>query len=194
MLHAPHPDGFKVWVASEATAANDANTIAEQDLRQAETIGILAALVILIMVFGTLAAAVVPIVLAIMAIMVALGIVSLLGLAFHLSFFITNMVTMIGLAVGIDYSLFTVSRYRVSRYRVASRSALANSRSTRTALTMPWTKHSLTWVCSSGWLERSSSSRWARQAINRGGHVARRAPLTVSNASRSNALDMTKKR
>jgi RND superfamily putative drug exporter len=116
-LHAPHPDGFKVWVAGEATAAKDSNTIAEQDLRQGETIGIVAALIILIVVFGTLAAAVVPVVLAIMAIVVALGLVSLLGLAFNLSFFITNMITMIGLAVGIDYSLFTVSRYREERAR-----------------------------------------------------------------------------
>jgi RND superfamily putative drug exporter len=116
-LHAPHPDGFRVWVAGEATAAKDSNTIAEQDLRKGETIGIVAALVILIVVFGAVAAAVVPIVLAIMAIVVALGLVSLLGLAFDLSFFITNMVTMIGLAVGIDYSLFIVSRYREERAR-----------------------------------------------------------------------------
>src|SRR4029450_1820979 len=39
-LHAPHPDGFKVWVAGEATAAKDSNTIAEQDLRKGETIGV----------------------------------------------------------------------------------------------------------------------------------------------------------
>jgi putative drug exporter of the RND superfamily len=116
-LHAQHPQGFKVWVAGEATGAKDSNTIAEQDLRKGETIGIVAALVILIVVFGTMAAAVVPIVLAIMAIVVALGLVSLLGLAFDLSFFVTNMVTMIGLAVGIDYSLFTVSRYREERAR-----------------------------------------------------------------------------
>ena len=115
-LHAQHP-GFKIWVAGEATAAKDANTIAEQDLRKGETIGIVAALVILIVVFGAVAAAVVPVVLAIMAIVVALGLVSLLGLAFDLSFFITNMITMIGLAVGIDYSLFTVSRYREERAR-----------------------------------------------------------------------------
>src|SRR5512132_2576059 len=114
-LHAQHPDGVRVWVAGEATAAKDANTIAEQDLRKGETIGIVAALVILIVVFGAVAAAVVPIVLAIMSIVVALGLVSLLGLAFDLSFFITNMVTMIGLAVGIDSSLFIVSRYREER-------------------------------------------------------------------------------
>jgi putative drug exporter of the RND superfamily len=115
MLHTRHPDGFTVWVAGEATAARDANTIAEQDLRKGETIGIVAALVILIVVFGAAAAAAVPIVLAITSIVVALGLVSLLGLAFDLSFFVTNMVTMIGLAVGIDYSLFTVSRYREER-------------------------------------------------------------------------------
>jgi RND superfamily putative drug exporter len=114
-LHAPHPPGYRVWVAGEATAAKDSNTIAEQDLRQGETIGIIAALAILIVVFGTAAAAVVPVVLAVMAIVVALGLVSLIGLAFDLSFFITNMVTMIGLAVGIDYSLFIVSRYREER-------------------------------------------------------------------------------
>jgi RND superfamily putative drug exporter len=116
-LHAQHPQGYRVWVAGEATAAKDSNTIAEQDLRKGETIGIVAALAILIVVFGTAAAAVVPVVLAIMAIVVALGLVSLLGLAFDLSFFVTNMVTMIGLAVGIDYSLFTVSRYREERAR-----------------------------------------------------------------------------
>ena len=116
-LHAQHPAGYRVWVAGEATAAKDSNTIAEQDLRQGETIGIVAALAILIVVFGTLAAAVVPVVLAIVSIVVALGLVSLLGLAFNLSFFITNMITMIGLAVGIDYSLFTVSRYREERAR-----------------------------------------------------------------------------
>src|SRR4030095_7069868 len=116
-LHTPRPDGFSVWVAGEATAAKDANTIAEQDLRKGETIGIAAAVVILVVVFGALAAAVVPVILAITSIVVALGLVSLLGLAFDLSFFVTNMVTMIGLAVGIDYSLFIVSRYQEERAR-----------------------------------------------------------------------------
>jgi RND superfamily putative drug exporter len=114
---AQHPAGFQVNVAGEATAGKDSSTIAEQDLKKGETIGIAAAAVILVLVFGALAAAVLPIVLAIMSIAVALGIVSLLGLAFHFSFFVTNMITMMGLAVGIDYSLFIVSRYREERAR-----------------------------------------------------------------------------
>src|SRR5262249_28849526 len=49
------------------------------------------------------------------AIVVALGAVGLLGLAFHLTFTVTNMISMMGLAVAIDYSLFIVSRYREER-------------------------------------------------------------------------------
>src|SRR6266487_3939922 len=60
-LHARHPQGFRVCLDGKATAAKDSNTIAEQDLRKGETIGIVAALAMLIVVFGTVAAAVVPV-------------------------------------------------------------------------------------------------------------------------------------
>jgi len=128
-----HPAGFQVLVAGQGTAGKDSSTIAEQDLKKGETIGIVAAAVILVLVFGALAAAVLPIVLAIMSIVVALGLVALLGMAFQFSFFVTNMITMMGLAVGIDYSLFIVSRYREERARgrerldaVAAAGATAN--------------------------------------------------------------------
>ena len=60
-------------------------------------------------------AGLIPIILAVMAIAIALGAAALFGLAFDLPFFIANIITMIGLAVGIDYSLFIVSRYREER-------------------------------------------------------------------------------
>ena len=69
----------------------------------------------LIVVFGSIVAAVLPIVMALFAIMVALGLVALVGQLFSFNLFVENMVTMIGLAVGIDYSLFIVSRYREER-------------------------------------------------------------------------------
>jgi putative drug exporter of the RND superfamily len=116
-LHARHPDQFSVLVAGEATADQDANTIAEGDLAHGETVGIVFALVVLILVLGTLVAAVLPLVLGIASIVIALGLVSLLGLVFDFSFFVTNMLAMMGLAVGIDYSLFIVSRYREERVR-----------------------------------------------------------------------------
>jgi RND superfamily putative drug exporter len=111
----PVPDGFQGLIAGPATLANDFNAIAEEDLRTGETIGIAVALVVLVLVFGTVASGVIPIILAVVAIAIAMGLAALVGQFFDLSFFITNMITMIGLAVGIDYSLFIVSRYREER-------------------------------------------------------------------------------
>ena len=88
---------------------------AEKDLQTGEGIGIAVAMVVLALVFGAIAAALLPIVLAIVAIIVALGATAVVGQAFDLSFFVTNMITMMGLAVGIDYSLFIVSRFREER-------------------------------------------------------------------------------
>ena len=66
-------------------------------------------------VLGALIAAGIPILLALISIVVALGATAVISQAIDLSFFITNMITMIGLAVGIDYALFIVSRYREER-------------------------------------------------------------------------------
>jgi len=109
------PDGYEALVAGPQTLANDVNRIAEEDLATGETIGIGVALVVLVLVFGTVASGIIPIILGVAAIAVAMGLAALVGQVFELSFFVTNMITMIGLAVGIDYSLFIVSRYREER-------------------------------------------------------------------------------
>ncbi|MET0696562.1 MAG: MMPL family transporter, partial [Acidimicrobiia bacterium] len=109
------PNGFQALMAGPATLNSDFNTIAEEDLRTGETIGIAVALVVLVLVFGSVVSGVIPVILGVVAIGIAMGLAALLGLFMDLSFFITNMITMIGLAVGIDYSLFIVSRYREER-------------------------------------------------------------------------------
>ncbi|MFQ5523065.1 MAG: MMPL family transporter [Acidimicrobiia bacterium] len=109
------PEGFTALVAGPASMNNDFNQIAEEDLATGETIGIGVALVVLVLVFGSIVSGVIPVILGVLAIGVAMGLAALVGRAFELSFFITNMITMIGLAVGIDYSLFIVSRYREER-------------------------------------------------------------------------------
>ena len=106
---------FQVLITGEATGEAEIIEIAKKDLARGEGIGISVALVVLALVFGAIAAALIPIVLAISAIVVALGAIAIVGQAFHLSFFVVNMITMIGLAVGIDYSLFIVTRYREER-------------------------------------------------------------------------------
>ena len=91
------------------------NTISEEDLFRAEIVRVPIALIVLMVVFGAVAAALIPVGVALAAIMVSLGIVALIGLRFDLSFFITNMISVIGLAVGIDYALFVIERYREER-------------------------------------------------------------------------------
>ena len=109
--------GLDVQVAGQAASSDDSNRIAESDLAKGESIGIPVALIVLLIVFGTLVSALLPIALAIAAIVVAMALTGVIGQAYPLSFFVTNMITMMGLAVGIDYVLFIVSRYREERAR-----------------------------------------------------------------------------
>ena len=79
-----------------------------------ELIGILAAIVILLIAFGSVLAMVVPIVVALGGIAVGLPIIGLLTHVYPLQSFSTTLATMIGIGVGIDYALFVVTRYRQS--------------------------------------------------------------------------------
>ena len=109
---ADRTDGFRVLIAGEASIAFENNELAEADLQKGERFGIPVALIILLIIFGAALAAFLPILLAIVSIGVSLGIASLVGQVFEMSFLVTLMITMIGLAIGIDYSLLVVSRYR----------------------------------------------------------------------------------
>jgi uncharacterized membrane protein YdfJ with MMPL/SSD domain len=105
--------GYAVTVTGNATRRHDFNLLSEQDLRTGELqFGIPAALVILLLVFGTVVAGLVPLLMAIVAITTALGLVALLTHLVELSIFTTNMLTGMGLALGIDDALFVISRYR----------------------------------------------------------------------------------
>ncbi|MEW6060031.1 MAG: MMPL family transporter [Actinomycetota bacterium] len=106
---------FTVQLAGQGALQADYMKIAEEDLGSSELTGIGIALIVLVVVFGSIVAALLPVVMGLFAIAVALGLVALIGQLFQFSLFVENMVTMIGLAVGIDYSLFVVSRYREER-------------------------------------------------------------------------------
>jgi RND superfamily putative drug exporter len=106
---------FTTQLAGQATLFVDFAKIAQEDAQKGESIGFLAALLVLVVVFGSILAAIVPLVMAIAAIGVALGLVTLLGQVVGFNLFVENMILMIGMAVGIDYSLFIVSRYREER-------------------------------------------------------------------------------
>ena len=115
VVDSANADGYRVTTAGEGSINREFGTLAEETLQKGELIGLPVALVILVVVFGAAVAAGIPLLVALLAIMVSLGMTVIVGQAFELSLFITNMITMIGLAVGIDYSLFIVQRFREER-------------------------------------------------------------------------------
>jgi uncharacterized membrane protein YdfJ with MMPL/SSD domain len=107
---------FDVTITGEHTLEADFDTLAGEDLRDGELgFGLPVALIVLLVVFGSVVAGLVPLILAIISITIALGLLALVGQAFPLSVFATNMLTGMGLALGIDYSLFVLSRFREER-------------------------------------------------------------------------------
>ncbi len=110
-------DDFAVYFIGDASINHTFGELAESDLQTGESIGIAVALIILALVFGAVVAAFIPIILAIVAIFATLGVTGVVGQIFDLNEFVPNIMTMVGLAVGIDYSLFILSRYREERNR-----------------------------------------------------------------------------
>jgi RND superfamily putative drug exporter len=108
--------GYQAAVTGERTADADEDAASLEDLKKGELFfGAPLALVVLLLVFGAVVAGLVPLMLAIASIVVALALVALLAQAYDLSVFTQNMLIGMGLALGIDYSLFTLSRYREER-------------------------------------------------------------------------------
>ncbi len=107
---------FDVTTTGEWIVDRDFNKLSQSDLQEGELkFGLPVALVVLLLVFGAVVAGLIPLMLAIVAIMTALGLTALVGSVTDLSLFVVNMLTGMGLALGIDYSLFVVSRFREER-------------------------------------------------------------------------------
>jgi uncharacterized membrane protein YdfJ with MMPL/SSD domain len=115
VVAADRVDGFRTLIAGEASIEADFSNATGEDLARGEMFGLALALLVLIVVFGSVVAAFVPIVVAVASIVVALASIALIGQAFVLNFVVVNVLVMMGLAVGIDYSLFVMSRYREER-------------------------------------------------------------------------------
>ena len=111
-------DGFQVAITGSLTADADFEKLSEEDLQKGELlIGLPAALIILLLVFGAVVAGLVPVLMGLLSIVIAVALTALVGQAFEVSFFVVNMISAMGLALGIDYALFILSRYREERVR-----------------------------------------------------------------------------
>ena len=109
---------YEVSITGEFTADNDLLELSNKDLKEGELFfGLPAALIVLLVVFGAVVASLVPVLLAIVSIVFALALVAIVGQIWEVSFFVVNMLTGMGLALGVDYALFIVSRFREERAR-----------------------------------------------------------------------------
>jgi RND superfamily putative drug exporter len=125
------PEGVRAEVTGEWPVWSDFNSSNESALHRAEILSGLPSLVLLVVAFGSVVAAGLPLVLAIGGTAFAFALLNLLTGVTPLSVWSMNFSMMIGLAVGIDYSLFIVSRYREEREDGwDARSALANTLAT----------------------------------------------------------------
>jgi RND superfamily putative drug exporter len=111
---------FRVTTIGDGSVGVEFMELADETLARGEMFGISIALVVLVLVFGAAIAAGIPLVVAMASILLSLALAALVGTTFNLSFFVINMITMIGLAVGIDYTLFIVQRFREERAKGSS--------------------------------------------------------------------------
>ncbi len=104
-----------LYVTGQAAIEHDLEPIQDQDLKRGEfLIAIPIALIILVFVFGTLAF-LIPFAFALSAIPVTLGVVWIFANVMELSTYVTQLVSLIGLGISVDYSLLMVYRYREER-------------------------------------------------------------------------------
>jgi uncharacterized membrane protein YdfJ with MMPL/SSD domain len=104
--------GITMQMSGYAPFTRDTASQSEKDLRQAESISLPLAAIVLILVFGSLVASAMPLLVAGLAIPTTLALVWLVGQQVQLSIFVQNISTMLGLSLAIDYSLFITSRFR----------------------------------------------------------------------------------
>ena len=119
---------FDIYIGGAASFNKQINEIVEEDFGRALYFNLPITFAILILAFGAAVAALVPLALALVAVIVATGILTLVSQFYPLEVSYSEIVLLMGLATGIDYSLFVISRYRTER-----RSGRSKEESLRTA-------------------------------------------------------------
>jgi uncharacterized membrane protein YdfJ with MMPL/SSD domain len=108
-------DGVTTYLAGQPTIWAGMQELSKKDLAKAEAGGFPIVAIILLVVFGSLAAAALPLVLGFVSVIVTGALIYFISLQVETSVFVTNMASMIGIGVAIDYSLFILARYREER-------------------------------------------------------------------------------
>ena len=104
--------GVATYVIGQGALWSGLQELSKEDLAAAETTGFPIVLLILLGVFGSFVAASLPLLLGFVSVVITGALIFLLSLQMQMSVFVTNMASMIGIGVAVDYSLFVLARYR----------------------------------------------------------------------------------
>ncbi len=107
-----HYPAAQLELTGELPLNFDIRKASASDVNRGESLVIPATLILLLLAFGSLVAALIPLAVGQLAIATTLAIASLLATRLHLSILVQNLATMLGLGLGIDYALLMVSRFR----------------------------------------------------------------------------------
>ena len=107
--------GVTPYLIGQPTIWAGMQEISKRDLSRAEGTGFPIVALILLVVFGSLAAAALPLALGFVSVLVTGALIYFISLQMTTSVFVTNMASMIGIGVAVDYSLFILARYREER-------------------------------------------------------------------------------
>ena len=107
--------GLYIGMAGDLSVLKQVDDLSEEDLARVLIVTLVLAMVMLLIVFRTVVASLIPLVLAMGSITTAMGIAALVSQAYPLADGYEILISMLGLAVGIDYSLFIISRFRYER-------------------------------------------------------------------------------
>ena len=102
----------KVYLTGSPAIYAEFTTITQQDAERAEMFALPVALLVLLIVFGSLLAALTPLTLALVAVPVAMAVIYPIAAHNEMSVFVLNVATIVGLGISIDYSLFMTRRFR----------------------------------------------------------------------------------
>ncbi|WP_055547777.1 MMPL family transporter [Streptomyces sp. NBRC 110028] len=104
--------GLEVSLVSPSSFWGEVNTLSQEGLTKAELITMPLIIVILLLLFRSVAAALVSLAVGVSAIVFTLGLLAPISQHYELSVFVENAATMLGLGVGVDYSLFMITRFK----------------------------------------------------------------------------------
>lgn len=121
-------DGEKgVTLTGGAAINEDINSASQKDLVNAETIGLPIAIIVLLLAFGGVVAAVIPLLVGVITVVSTFGLMTLFSSTMDLSIFVMNIIPMLGLALSIDFALLLINRYKEELLKQSVQNAVSTA-------------------------------------------------------------------